>query len=174
MTRDILIVSDTHGRVTRLNELIEYRQKLYSPQKIMQMMEKSFEKEMGIREKTLADYRKEFKIVKGDGFYQITGYKSENPAVIIPGKIKDIPVKIGAAFEYKFDIQTVHIDEGVTEIEQYAFRGCENLQSITIPESVTNISESAFRSCPNVTIHASAGSYAEQYAKRNNIKFQAI
>lgn len=27
MTRDILIVSDTHGRVTRLNELIEYRQR---------------------------------------------------------------------------------------------------------------------------------------------------
>ena len=26
--RDILIVSDTHGRVSRLNELIEYRQKL--------------------------------------------------------------------------------------------------------------------------------------------------
>lgn len=28
MTRDILIVSDTHGRVGRLNELIEYRQSL--------------------------------------------------------------------------------------------------------------------------------------------------
>ena len=28
MARDILIVSDTHGRVTRLNELIEYRMKL--------------------------------------------------------------------------------------------------------------------------------------------------
>ena len=26
--RDILIVSDTHGRTSRLNELIEYRQKL--------------------------------------------------------------------------------------------------------------------------------------------------
>lgn len=43
---------------------------------------------------------------------------------------------------------------------------------VTIPDSVTKISLVAFQNCPNMTIHASAGSYAEKYAKENNIKFE--
>ena len=38
MTRDVLIVSDTHGRVTRLNELIAYRQKLLSKDEVLNLI----------------------------------------------------------------------------------------------------------------------------------------
>ena len=34
-------------------------------------------------------------------------------------------------------------------------------------------SDWAFVDCPNLTIHAPAGSYAEQYAKENHIPFVA-
>lgn len=38
MARDVLIVSDTHGRVTRLNELIAYRQKLLSKGEVLNLI----------------------------------------------------------------------------------------------------------------------------------------
>lgn len=43
-----------------------------------------------------------------------------------------------------------------------------------IPTSVTSIASNAFRSSPNVTIKGSYGSYAEEYAKANNIPFNGI
>ena len=44
---------------------------------------------------------------------------------------------------------------------------------VTIPEFVKIISKFAFDNCPRLTIHAPTGSYAEQYAKENNIPFVA-
>lgn len=65
------------------------------------------------------------------------------------------------------------IPEGVTEIGSWAFSGCTGLTSLNIPESVTWIGDCAFFDCLNLTIHAPAGSKAEKYAKKNNIKFEA-
>jgi hypothetical protein len=53
------------------------------------------------------------------------------------------------------------------------FDGCTNLTSITISGAVTYIGGSAFEDCPKLTIHGPAGSYAEQYAKKNKIPFVA-
>ena len=191
-----LNLSVEKGTVEITNRLIEYQNKLYPIEKVFEMQNVEMEKAIGIREKTLADYRKEFGLNKdGD---TIKSYKGKGSMAVIPGNIKGKPVKIAEkAFKNCANIQTVYIEDGVTNIGESAFEGCTSLQSITIPDSitsiadyafyyctslqsitipdsVTNISESAFRSCPNVTIHAPADSYAEQYAKRNNIKFQAI
>ena len=69
-------------------------------------------------------------------------------------------------------LRSITIPEHVTAIEDTAFRVCRNLQTIFLPEGVTSISQNAFEVCPNLTIHAPAGSYAEQYAKEHNIPFQ--
>ena len=45
---------------------------------------------------------------------------------------------------------------------------------VTIPEGVTEIGSSAFDGCKKLTIHAPAGSAAEQYAKKYKIPFKAI
>ena len=50
---------------------------------------------------------------------------------------------------------------------------CDALTTVVIPESVTEIGLCAFYECPNLTIHAPKGSKAEEYAKENNISFQA-
>ena len=43
------------------------------------------------------------------------------------------------------------IPEGVTNIKDYAFSGCDSLISVTIPDSVTSIGDSAFSSCYRLT-----------------------
>ena len=46
-------------------------------------------------------------------------------------------------------ITNLVIPEGVTEIKNYAFQGCE-LQSVVIPDSVTRIGNAAFSDCQNL------------------------
>lgn len=58
-----------------------------------------------------------------------------------------------------------------TSIEKEAFTFTTQLESIRIPNSVQHIAEDAFYFANKLTIHAPAGSYAETYAKENNIPF---
>ncbi len=165
---------------------------------IEELETEQFEKDFGLREKTLADYRKIFKISKKDGFYQITGYKSAETTVMIPAEIQGIPVQIGAeAFQDQRHIETVYIENGITSIGNGAFSYCRNLKNVEIPDSVTTIGQSAFWACislqritlpasiteigksalylsKNITLCAPRGSLAEQYAKENYIPFEAI
>ena len=83
------------------------------------------------------------------------------------------------------NIESVVIPDGVTTIPNDFIVDCENFKSITIPVSVTSIGKSAFGTSEyngedfvtipinTFTIHAPAGSYAEKYAKENNIPFEA-
>ncbi len=90
------------------------------------------------------------------------------------------------------------IPEGVTSIGRYAFHGCSGLTSVSIPMSVTSIGESAFSGCSGLTsisiptsvtsigsdafstynysnrivLTVVPGSYAETYAKEQDILFK--
>ena len=101
-------------------------------------------------------------------------------SVTIPGGIKEICY---GAFDGCEKLQNVAILEGVASIGCQAFYGCVNLTDVTIPASVREIDRSAFTYNPEIgiviimkglTIHAPAGSYAEQYARENDIKFQPL
>ena len=70
------------------------------------------------------------------------------------------------------DLTGVNIPDGVTAIGAHAFDGCAGIESMTIPDSVTRIGEGAFDSCPALTLKASEGSYALQYAQDNGIPFE--
>lgn len=45
------------------------------------------------------------------------------------------------------EVTQVILDDTVTAIPKYAFKGCVNLQSLTMPDSVTTIGEEAFHGC---------------------------
>lgn len=91
-------------------------------------------------------------------------------SVTIPNGIEIID---SSAFQRCESLENVYIPESVSSIGENAFLGCTNLSMIYIPESVTYINGSAFMHCPNLVIYGTSGSYAEQYAEENNIKFMA-
>ena len=68
-------------------------------------------------------------------------------------------------------LDNITLPNSLTEICSGTFDGCKNLTKIDIPSSITVISKDAFAGCDNLTIYCEQGSYAEQFAKDNNIDY---
>ena len=66
------------------------------------------------------------------------------------------------------------LPDSLTTIGQEAFADCENLRMVYIPKSVIGIGREAFNNCPRLTIYGEAGSYAETYARQNELAFVAV
>lgn len=152
--------------------LLEYKKHLYPADILNKMEEIQMEKSFGLREKTLADYKKIFSIKKENSIYLITQYKGTEQTVVIPAKIREIPVRF--TLKNNDSASDVILEDGHTEILSEAFFACKALKTVTIPESIQAIGENAFAECENITICAPVGSYAEAYAKENNIKIQTV
>ena len=74
-------------------------------------------------------------------------------------------------FAYCTSLTDVVIPAHVTAILGWAFHSCYNLQAVHIHKNVKKIYKTAFENCSQLTIYAPAGSYAEKYAKENEIPF---
>ena len=86
-----------------------------------------------------------------------------------------VPSKITDQMFYNCtSLDKVYLPAGTSAIGKSAFAECKSLSEVYIPTSVTSIASNAFRNSPNVTIKGSYGSYAEEYAKANNIPFNGI
>lgn len=70
-------------------------------------------------------------------------------------------------------LESIILPYQMETIEDNAFKNCTKLKKITIPKATTSISDSAFSYPDKMTIYGVAGSYAEQYAKENDIVFVA-
>ncbi len=153
-------------------------------------LEKQQRKEMNRNPLSAGELKKIWGTKKlSDGTLGITSYKGSDIDICIPdciGKTK-ITVICSSAFSVfgplgktipeaytaaRKQIRSVIIPDGITSIGFFAFDCCTKMESITIPVTVNAINM-AFTHCPNLTIHAPAGSYAEQYAKEHNIPFVA-
>ena len=58
-----------------------------------------------------------------------------------------------------------------TFCQERDFYANENIKLINCKFEGPEDGESAFKECTNLTIYGNAGSYAEEYAKQNNINF---
>ncbi len=72
-------------------------------------------------------------------------------------------------------LETVVVGGSVENISECVFESCAALQNVIVPDSVTSISDTAFKDAnTDVTIYCNEGSYAEQYAIANNIKYTTL
>ena len=92
-------------------------------------------------------------------------------SIVIPKGVKSL---YSAEFRYCTSLTSVYIPDGVKEIGSNIFTECINLEKITIPESVENIRNDAFDGCDKLIIYCYSGSYAQSYAKENNIPYRLI
>ncbi len=91
-------------------------------------------------------------------------------SVIIPKTMREIPDLMCMGMD---TMETVVIPEGVENIHTAAFAKSVSLDSVYVPSSVTFISDDAFLDIEEqITIYGKKGSYAEQYALDNGIKFE--
>ncbi len=77
-------------------------------------------------------------------YFNFSGTQVES--VILPDCITKIP-------EYAFynsAIKYIHMQEGVTNIEKYAFAYCENLNTVVLPKTVAKVLNCAFYECENL------------------------
>ena len=77
-------------------------------------------------------------------------------------------------------LEAIRIPEGVREIGKKVFEGCKNLKSVRFPLSLAKINNftdskknvfKVFDSEADVVAEVPAGSYAEKYCKRNEIRY---
>lgn len=92
--------------------------------------------------------------------------------VTIPENIGRIPDHM---FEGCINLKKVEVHEKLEGIGERAFFGCNSLDFIMIPDSVQQIGQDAFANTDQqFIIQCSFGSYAEEYARKNKLKYQLV
>jgi hypothetical protein len=78
------------------------------------------------------------------------------------------------AFKDCASLKRIVLPKTLKKIGGDAFKDCKLFESIVVPKSVKEIGKDAFSGCPKLTIRAPKGSYAEQYANENGIKYEPL
>lgn len=87
-----------------------------------------------------------------NGAAVITSYTGTDSTVVVPATLGGYPVRtIGvSAFTYRYEMETLILPEGLTDIEKTAFRHCDSLRSVTFPSTLRTIGDHAFNLCGNL------------------------
>ncbi len=88
--------------------------------------------------------------------------------IVIPGSVEQLT---DGVLESCGSLKAVTIQEGVRVIDGSVCGYCQNLQKVVLPESMTKMYEYAFLLCDHVTCVVPAGSYAEEWCKKNEIPY---
>lgn len=83
---------------------------------------------------------------------------------------------VGSSLEqYTGDSKITAVPSGVSSLKANSFKNKKSLKEIIIPAAVKSISSKAFAGCDSsMTVCGYVGSYAEEFAKKNNFKFKSI
>ncbi len=90
--------------------------------------------------------------------------------VVVPRNVTTIGP---SAFCGCHELKSAVLPNRLKKIESSVFNYCPSLETLIIPESVNDIfNTSSFSICPLLKLQVKKGSYAEAYAKENNIPYQ--
>lgn len=83
----------------------------------------------------------------------ITSYIGKDYDVVVPQTLGGYPVRRIAenAFSSRYEVETVVLPEGLTTLDENAFRFCKYLRSIDFPTTLESIGERAFYQCTALT-----------------------
>lgn len=102
----------------------------------------------------------------GDGaFWNCSGFDG---ALTIPSSVVTIDKRAFLSCE---KIESINIQHGLERLEDETFFCCDSVTSISLPRSLNYIGEDAIPYNSDLTIYGISGSYAETYAKDNEITF---
>ena len=91
--------------------------------------------------------------------------------ITIPDSVHDIGE---GAFSNCALLDEVEIPDSVTRMDDCAFRGCVSLERVLIPDSVKDLGWGLFDGCDKVVVYCREGSAAENYCRRNGIRFTPL
>lgn len=188
------------GKSNLVAFVMNYKNKHYSTQNIEKNASENIEKELGIKERTVAEWRKIFGLSISKDRVVISAYKGNDAVVEIPAMIGNKPVTELQAylFENNDNIETVILPNTLDYISWFAFSN-SSIETITIPVSVTTIGmnafyncmklskvnfdgdaerkiqieDDAFENCPNLIFVAETGGVVDQFAKEHGISFES-
>lgn len=90
----------------------------------------------------------------------------------VPALLTEIAPKLLQGCE---NLKKVKIHDRVSSIGDLAFEGCSSLEELIIPDSVQSIGENAFDNVNDrFILICSMGSYAEEYARKNKLRYQLV
>lgn len=99
-------------------------------------------------------------------FQGCTGFTS----LTINTGVREIPRQ---CFSRCSGLREVYLPSDLESIDDIAFGNCANLDKVYVPRSVTYISDTAF-AYSDPTLYVYYGSYANQYAKNNDIRYYLL
>ncbi|MCH5164723.1 MAG: leucine-rich repeat domain-containing protein [Clostridiales bacterium] len=114
-------------------------------------------------DKVITDRAGNFEVVeRADGTYSIKGLIDTSLTSVTVPTHTDAGKVITAIEESAFvvdvekkifneNLEEIILPEGLLEIGEFAFWGCQKLKGITIPSTVTKIGKGAFNACPELT-----------------------
>ncbi|MDO5148537.1 MAG: DUF6273 domain-containing protein [Oscillospiraceae bacterium] len=128
--------------------ILEYRNKYFSAELIDRIETDKMEKELGLKERSLTDWRKIFSFEECEEEIKITRYKGFDKDVTIPDTICGKPVtsigdmafspeKSGTrrTLEKRLrEIRSVYAGENLVSLGDKVFDGCENIEILCMPQ----------------------------------------
>ena len=91
--------------------------------------------------------------------------------LVIPSGVNRLEYSL---FSFCDALETVVISDGVTQMASGLFAYSDKLATVYVPQSLSSIDKDAFRDTSGVTVVCVKGSYAETYARENQINYRSV
>lgn len=104
---------------------------------------------------------------------QIRKYIGDKKIIKLLTTVNGYPVKVieKSAFRNNKKITKVTVGANVAKIQSRSFAGCKALKEVILPPGIEFIADDAFEGCSKLTMIGQKGSFAQEYARKHDIKF---